>query len=95
MPITLVPCNTRCLNMGDVAMLQIATTRLRALWPREDIRVFTSDAAALARYCPDVIPVRLPDRPGWCTDRYLTGRLHTWLPEAVSDRLAGLHVAVA
>jgi polysaccharide pyruvyl transferase WcaK-like protein len=86
--VVVVPCNTRCLNMGDVAMLQVAVTRLRTLWPDEELRIFTSDAEALARYCPDVTPVMLPDQPGWCTDRYLAGRLHSWLPERLSDRLA-------
>jgi polysaccharide pyruvyl transferase WcaK-like protein len=86
--VALVPCNTRCLNMGDVAMLQVAVTRLRTMWPDEELRVFTSDAAALARHCPGVTPVMLPDQPEWCTDRYLGGRLHSWLPERLSDRLA-------
>jgi polysaccharide pyruvyl transferase WcaK-like protein len=88
MSVALVPCNTRCLNMGDVAMLQVAVARLRAMWPDEELRIFTSDAEALLRHCPGVTPVMLPDQPGWCTDRYLGGRLHSWLPERLSDRLA-------
>jgi polysaccharide pyruvyl transferase WcaK-like protein len=95
MSIAIVPCNSLCLNMGDVAMLQVAVSRLRALWPWEDLRVFTSDGGALLRYCPGVTPVLLPDRPTWCTDRYLAGRLHTWLPETRSDQLADLYVALA
>ena len=74
--------------MGDVAMLQVAVARLRTMWPDEELRIFTSDAEALARHCPGVTPVMLPDQPGWCTDRYLGGRLHSWLPERLSDRLA-------
>lgn len=92
---TLVPCNTRCLNMGDVAMLQVAVSRLRALWPRERIWVFTSDAAALRRYCPEVEPVFLPDQPGWTTDRYFGGRLHGWMPAALSERVVRLHTRIA
>jgi polysaccharide pyruvyl transferase WcaK-like protein len=95
MSVMLVPCNTRCLNMGDVAMLQVAVARLRSLWPGEELRIFTSDAPALVRYCPDVTPVLLPDRPDWCTDHYLGGRLHSWLPERVSERLVGFSVAAA
>jgi polysaccharide pyruvyl transferase WcaK-like protein len=93
--VTLVPCNTRCLNMGDVAMLQVAVARLRALWPEDELRIFTSDAAALVRYCPGVAPVLLPDRPGWCMDHYVGGRLHSWLPERLSERLVGFSVATA
>jgi polysaccharide pyruvyl transferase WcaK-like protein len=95
MSVMLVPCNARCLNMGDVAMLQVAAARLRALWPGEELRIFTSDAAALVRYCPGVTPVLLPDRPDWCTDHYLGGRLHTWLPDRVSEHLVGFSVAAA
>lgn len=95
MSITLVPCNTRCLNMGDVAMLQVAVSRLRALWPDERICVFTTDAAALRRYCPEVEPVFLPDQPGWTTDRYFGGRLHAWIPDALSERAVRLHARLA
>jgi polysaccharide pyruvyl transferase WcaK-like protein len=95
MSVMLVPCNARCLNMGDVAMLQVAVGRLRALWPDEELRIFTSDAEALVHYCPGVTPVMLPDRPGWCTDRYLGGRLHSWLPERWSERLVGFAVTAA
>jgi colanic acid/amylovoran biosynthesis protein len=95
MSVMLVPCNTRCLNMGDVAMLQVAVARLRALWPGEELRIFTSDAAALVEYCPGVTPVMLPDQPQWCTDHYLGGRLHSWLPERWSERLVGVAVNAA
>lgn len=76
-------------------MLQVAVARLRALWPWEELRVFTSDPVALRHYCPGVTPVLLPDRPAWCTDRYLGGRLHTWLSEDRSDQLADLYVRLA
>jgi polysaccharide pyruvyl transferase WcaK-like protein len=95
MSLAVVPCNTRCLNMGDVAMLQVAVGRLRAWWRWEELRVFTSDPLALLRYCPGVTPVMLPDQPAWCRDRYLGGRLHSWLSEARSDQLANLSVAIA
>ena len=95
MSVALVPCNTRCLNMGDVAMLQVATWRLRAWWHWEDLRIFTSDPLALLRYCPGVTPVLLPDYPAWCHDRYLAGRIHTWLPESRSDQLASGYVSMA
>ena len=95
MSFVIVPSNTRCLNMGDVAMLQVAVARLRALWPDEELRVFTSDPVALAQFCPSVTPILLPDWPDWCTDRYLAGRLHTWLAGPASDRLAGVSAAIA
>jgi polysaccharide pyruvyl transferase WcaK-like protein len=80
--------------MGDVAMLQVAVARLRSRWPAEPLRVLTSDASALVRCCPDVTPIVLPDYPDWCTDRYVAGRLHSWLSDALSDRLAGMYVGI-
>src|SRR5689334_4905958 len=88
MSLAIVPCNTRCLNMGDVAMLQVAVARVREWGRWEDVRVFTSDPQALLRYCPGVTPVVLPDHPAWCADRYLGGRLHTWLAERRSGELS-------
>jgi polysaccharide pyruvyl transferase WcaK-like protein len=73
----------------------VAIGRIRALWPWEELRVFTSDPIALRRYCPGVTPVVLPDQPAWCADRYVGGRLHTWLSEARSEQLADLYVAFA
>jgi len=91
----IVPSNMHCLNMGDVAMLQVAVGRLRSLWPAEKLRVFTSDPAALGRYCPGVEPIVLPDQPDWCTDHYFAGRLHTYLTVTLSERLVGLNVTIA
>ena len=85
-----------CLNMGDVAMLQVAVgPALLAVAGREAPRVFTSDPAALGRYCPGVEPIVLPDQPDWCTDHYFAGRLHTYLTVTLSERLIGLNVTIA
>ena len=44
-------------NMGDVAMLQAAVDRLRALWPEATIEVLTDSPFNLARYCPGAQPL--------------------------------------
>jgi colanic acid/amylovoran biosynthesis protein len=76
-------------------MLQVTVARLRSLWPGEEICVFTSDPAALLRYCPGVTPVELPDAPVWCTDRYFAGWLHEWLSGSLAEWFTGVYVAVA
>jgi len=40
------------MNMGDVAALQVALTRLRAIWPGVELHVPTREPERLARLCP-------------------------------------------
>ncbi|MFC1676094.1 polysaccharide pyruvyl transferase family protein [Planctomycetota bacterium] len=58
-------------NMGDVAMLQVAVSRLMQLWPDALIEVITDSPALLARYCPGSHPVPAAGRYLWCRDRNL------------------------
>src|SRR5262245_7119649 len=43
----------RLWNVGDTAMLQVAVTRLRGLWPSASIHVLCASTERLARYVPD------------------------------------------
>lgn len=88
MRIIVDPSTFDCLNIGDVAMLQAATGRLRQQWPDGEIRVFTNDPGALARHCPGVIPLAHCGRINWLSDRDLLGRVHQYLPERASRVLA-------
>lgn len=81
------PSSFDCRNMGDVAMLQVAVSRLRALWPDAVIDVITSDPAALRTHVPDANPVPHDGRVLWFTERYLLGGLHDRMPHAVSRQL--------
>jgi colanic acid/amylovoran biosynthesis protein len=85
MRIFLVPCTYTCLNMGDVAMLQVAVDRLLALWPGARIDIPTKDPVALRRYCPSAHPLPHGD---WFADHHLLGAVHRRVPRSVSDRLA-------
>ncbi len=58
-------------NMGDVAMLQVAVSKLRQLWPDALIEVITDSPALLAHYCPGSHPVPAAGRYLWCRDRNL------------------------
>ena len=75
MRILIVPSTFDCLNMGDVAMLQVAIARLTKLWPAASIQVLTQRPSTLVDYCPGVQP--LPDIGcrAWFVDRDLFGRL--------------------
>jgi len=46
-------------NRGDVAMLQVAVSRLRGLWPHAEIAVVTGDPDLLGELLPGTVPVRL------------------------------------
>ena len=87
MRILVDPSTFDCRNMGDVAMLQVAVSRLRALWPGVSIDVITSDPAALERHVPGTSPVPHDGRVLWFTERYLLGGLHDHMPHAMSRRL--------
>jgi polysaccharide pyruvyl transferase WcaK-like protein len=71
-----------CLNVGDVAMLQTAIERLRALWPGATFGAVTSAPDALARHCPGVEPIPLAGRVAFLSD-CLLGRAHRRLPRSL------------
>lgn len=73
-------------NMGDVAMLQVAVSRLQALWPGASIRVLASSPELLARYCPGAKPVASNGLRKWLEWSRLPGRGRA--PKALSRRLA-------
>jgi polysaccharide pyruvyl transferase WcaK-like protein len=75
------------LNLGDVAMLEIAVERLAALWPRAAISVITEDPALLARHCPGARPLDAGGRRLWFEDYALTYTLHRLVPRRLSLRL--------
>jgi polysaccharide pyruvyl transferase WcaK-like protein len=73
-------------NLGDVAMLQVAVARLRALWPAATIKVLTSAPDALSRYCPGTVPVPSMGMRRWFEWTYVPARWH--MPAVVARRAA-------
>ena len=53
------------LNMGDLAMLQVALSRLSSLWPHSKLYVFTTDTDLLAKFCPNAHPLHPPKGELW------------------------------
>jgi colanic acid/amylovoran biosynthesis protein len=75
------------LNLGDVAMLQVAVGRLRFLWPDAVISVITDDPARLAACCPGTLPVPAEGRRLWFDSNPFTHTLQRVAPSPVSLRL--------
>jgi colanic acid/amylovoran biosynthesis protein len=88
--IVVEPSGYHCLNMGDVAMMQIAVARLSELWPRAEIGVITSRPDRLLRFCPSVAPISAELRNDWLSGRSLIGGLHRKLPLRISIPLQRL-----
>ena len=70
------------LNLGDVAMLQVAISRFRALWPDARITVMTVAPELLAKFCPGAIPLTPDGRDQWLRKCDLFGSLHRVAPGA-------------
>jgi colanic acid/amylovoran biosynthesis protein len=75
------------LNLGDVAMLQVAVGRLRSLWPDASISVITDDPARLAACCPGTLPVTAEGRRLWFDSNPFTHTFQRVAPSSVSLRL--------
>jgi len=80
--------------MGDVAMLQVAVSRLLRLWSAAHIEVLTESASNLARYCQGGRPLPRAGGTCWVGDRILLGRYHRYLPKLASVRVSTLKRAV-
>jgi colanic acid/amylovoran biosynthesis protein len=92
MQILIDPGIYNCLNMGGVAMFQVAVARLRSFWPGASIAALTDDPVALARYCPGVRAVPHMHLGECLRDSYLLGRLHQRMPATFSRRLVALKI---
>ena len=75
------------LNMGDVAMLQVAVARLSSLWPDALIEVITDKPNLLAEYCPNAHPIPARGRHTWFQDGNLFGYFYRFGSNAISQHL--------
>jgi polysaccharide pyruvyl transferase WcaK-like protein len=75
MRILLEPGSYTCLNLGDVAMMQMAFTRLSSLWPDTRIQIITESPCLLAELCPEAVPIPVAGKRAWLQTRIL-GRFH-------------------
>src|SRR4051794_15635409 len=87
--VLLDPGSYDCLNLGDLAMLQVAIQRWRALWPSASIAVLTNAPDALLALAPTSIPVSARGRSMWL-NTHVFGRLHPRLPLQARARMERL-----
>ena len=77
-------CSYNCQNVGDLAMLTVAVSRLRELWPSASIEVITNAPDRIARLCGEVGTVPVRGRRLLLQNR-LTGPVRRWLPAGVAE----------
>lgn len=85
MRILLEPGSYTCLNLGDVAMMQVAASRLSSLWPQAQIQIITQAPELLRAYCPGALPVPIAGKLAWLQARLL-GRFHRSLRSTLGQR---------
>jgi colanic acid/amylovoran biosynthesis protein len=88
--IVVEPSGSHCLNMGDVAMMQVAVARLNELWRHAEIEVVTGRPDLLQRYCPSAVPLAVEARNAWLSGQSLIGGVHRRLPRGISPALQKL-----
>ncbi|WP_109484773.1 polysaccharide pyruvyl transferase family protein [Occallatibacter savannae] len=76
-------------NFGDVAMLQVAVSRLAELWPDSDILVLTDSEDNLARFCPKAKACCRVGAVTWLSDGVITGPLHLHTPDWITALIRG------
>ena len=86
-------CSYNCQNAGDLAMLTVAVSRLRELWPSAAIAVVTNAPALVARHCGVVGTVPVRGRRLLLEERLL-GPVSRRLTGAVASRCASLERAL-
>jgi polysaccharide pyruvyl transferase WcaK-like protein len=82
-------CSYNCQNVGDLAMLTTAVSRLRELWPSARIQVITNAPDLVAKHCGTVDTVPVRGRRLLLQD-HLLGPLHRRLPSPIARRWTGV-----
>jgi polysaccharide pyruvyl transferase WcaK-like protein len=78
MRILVEPGSYTCMNMGDVAMMQVCVSRLAELWPGAHIQVVTQAPERLASFCPNAQPILESGKEYWFQDK-IFGRFQNYL----------------
>lgn len=86
MRILIDPSSGHCLNLGDVAMLQVTFRRLREFWPDAEIYVFNDSPELLEKYCPSGISVPFIGRQSYYTTAAVLTRLgRKWSTSSLAE----------
>jgi colanic acid/amylovoran biosynthesis protein len=68
-------------NVGDMAMLRMAVSRLAAMWPDALIQVLTDEPERLQIFCPEASPLRSAGRKQWLANGFLPIRLRPYVSQ--------------
>ena len=79
-------CSYNCQNVGDLAMLTVAVSRLRDLFPSASIRVITNAPHLVVRHCGAVETVPVEGRRQLLSE-HLLGRANRWIPGSAWRRV--------
>ena len=79
-------CSYNCQNVGDLAMLTVAVSRLRELFPSSSIRVITNAPHLVVRHCGAVDTVPVEGRRQLLAE-HLLGRADRWIPGSAWRRV--------
>jgi len=87
MRILIEPSDYILRNAGDMAMLQMAVTRLGKLFPNASIQILSDVPERLPKYCPNAKPLNSKGRQIWYRNGFITGRFEKWLSQSLIKRL--------
>jgi colanic acid/amylovoran biosynthesis protein len=79
-------CSYNCQNVGDLAMLTVAVSRLRELFPSASIQVITNAPHLVVRHCGAVDTVPVEGRRQLLAE-HLLGRADRWIPGSAWRRV--------
>jgi len=86
MRIFILPSSVHCLNLGDVAMMQVTYRRLSEFWPDSEIHILNNAPDLLKLYCPKAKPVpTLGQSAYYATPSYLTRMAKRFARPALSE----------
>ncbi|MCU0533211.1 MAG: polysaccharide pyruvyl transferase family protein [Hydrococcus sp. Prado102] len=80
-----------CFNMGDLAMLQVAVSRLKKFWPDAAIEVFVlkNFEESFKEFCPQAFPLTPAGQDVWFATP-LSERLYELIPKSAKQQLQEL-----
>jgi polysaccharide pyruvyl transferase WcaK-like protein len=81
-------------NLGDNALLLVACSRFKKLWPEAELFAITHDGERLRRLVPYAVPVESADRQAWFRQLAVLGELRKIIPWRVAGSLRRFEIAL-
>lgn len=83
-----------CVNMGDVAMLQVTLKRLCEFSPDAVVRVITNNPECVTALCPKAQPVPVSGKRSWLSDDHLQEQVRRLLPRPAAEQVVKLNRSI-